>query len=80
MKRMAVQVLAIVLALLFIFPLVWMIIVSLKPDGVNVYTLADWLRVSDLHFGHYRKVIKDSQILRWTWNSAVIGVLTTVLS
>lgn len=80
MKRIAIQLLAIVLALLFLFPLVWMIIVSLKPDGVNVYTLADWLRVSDLHWDHYRKVIKDSQILRWTWNSAVIGVLTTVIS
>lgn len=80
MKRITLNVVAVVLALLFIFPLIWMLLVSLKPDGVNVYTLSDWIKWSDLTFANYAKVMKDSQILRWTWNSAVIGVLTTVVS
>lgn len=80
MKRFAINIIAVLLALLFMFPLFWMLIVSLKPDGVNVSTLRDWVDFSDLQLHNYTKVIKDSQILRWTWNSAVIGVLTTVIS
>ncbi|WP_248927238.1 carbohydrate ABC transporter permease [Paenibacillus hamazuiensis] len=80
MKSIALNVIAVVLAILFIFPLIWMLLVSLKPDGVHVYTPHDWLKFSDLNVNNYVKLIKDSPILRWTWNSAVIGVLTTVLS
>ncbi|WP_375103603.1 carbohydrate ABC transporter permease [Paenibacillus sp. RS8] len=80
MKKLALNIAAILLALLFIFPLIWMFLTSLKPDGVNVYTLADWVKWSDLNTDNYVKVIRDSQILRWTWNSLIIGVLTTVIS
>lgn len=80
MKRILINIIAVMLALLFIFPLLWMLLVSLKPDGVYVNSLSDWYSFSNLHFHNYTKVIKDSQILRWTWNSAVIGALTTVIS
>ncbi|SEC75471.1 carbohydrate ABC transporter permease [Paenibacillus sp. GP183] len=80
MKQITLNVIAVILALLFIFPLIWMLLVSLKPNGVNVYLLGDWLKFSDLNVNNYVKVIKDSQILRWTWNSVVIGVLTTIFS
>lgn len=80
MNKITLNMIAIVLALLFIFPLIWMLLLSLKPDGVNVYTLADWVNWSDLNVDNYVKVVRDSQILRWTWNSLVIGILTTVIS
>lgn len=80
MKKLALNIAAVLLALLFVFPLIWMFLTSLKPDGVNVYTLADWVNWSDLNTDNYVKVIRDSQILHWTWNSLVIGVLTTVIS
>ncbi|OPH59978.1 sugar ABC transporter permease [Paenibacillus ferrarius] len=80
MKPIALNVIAVVLALVFIFPLIWMLLVSLKPDGVYVYTLQDWLKFTDLNMANYAKVLKDSQILRWTWNSFTIGVITTILS
>lgn len=80
MKPIVLNVIAVVLALVFIFPLIWMLLVSLKPDGINVYTLQDWLKFSDLNMANYAKVLKDSQILRWTWNSFIIGVITTILS
>ncbi|MFC5446989.1 carbohydrate ABC transporter permease [Paenibacillus aestuarii] len=80
MKRLLLNAIAVLLALLFIFPLIWMLLVSLKPDGVNVYTLKDWVTFSDLQLGNYVKVITTSQILRWTWNSTLIGEITTVIS
>ncbi|OCT12021.1 sugar ABC transporter permease [Paenibacillus pectinilyticus] len=80
MKRFTINIIAVILALIFIFPLIWMLLVSLKPDGVYVVGLSDWVKFSDLQLHNYTKVIKDSQILRWTWNSAVIGFLTTIIS
>ncbi|MBB6733983.1 carbohydrate ABC transporter permease [Cohnella zeiphila] len=80
MNKWVLNVIAALLALLFIFPLLWMLLVSLKPDGTSVYSLADWVRWSDLNTDNYVKVVRDSEILRWTWNSLVIGVLTTVIA
>lgn len=42
--------------------------------------MADWVHFTDLTLSNYKKVITGSEILRWTWNSAVIGVITTALS
>ncbi|MFD2331250.1 carbohydrate ABC transporter permease [Cohnella sp. GCM10020058] len=80
MKRWLLNIAAALLALLFVFPLVWMLLVSLKPDGATVYSLSDWVDWSGLNTDNYAKVIRDSQILRWTWNSVVIGFLTTVIA
>ncbi|MFB9328757.1 carbohydrate ABC transporter permease [Paenibacillus aurantiacus] len=80
MNKWALNLIASVLALLFIFPLIWMLLVSLKPDGTNVYQLTDWVNWADLTLDNYRKVITESNILRWTWNSTVIGAVTTLLS
>ncbi|WP_217595097.1 carbohydrate ABC transporter permease [Cohnella sp. GbtcB17] len=80
MKRWFLNIAAALLALLFVFPLVWMLLVSLKPDGTTVYSLSDWVDWSGLNADNYAKVIRDSQILRWTWNSVVIGFLTTIIA
>lgn len=80
MKRWLLNIAAALLALLFVFPLVWMLLVSLKPDGATVYSLSDWVDWSGLNADNYAKVIRDSQILRWTWNSVVIGLLTTIIA
>ncbi|MDG0811644.1 carbohydrate ABC transporter permease [Cohnella rhizosphaerae] len=80
MKRWLLNIAAALLALLFVFPLVWMLLVSLKPDGATVYSLSDWVDWSGLNADNYMKVIRDSQILRWTWNSVVIGFLTTIIA
>lgn len=80
MKRWLLNIAAALLALLFVFPLVWMLLVSLKPDGTTVYSLSDWVDWSGLNADNYAKVIRDSQILRWTWNSVVIGFLTTIIA
>lgn len=80
MNKWVLNIIAILLAVLFIFPLIWMLLVSLKPDGTNVYTMSDWVHFADLTFSNYKKVLTGSAILRWTWNSTVIGVITTLLS
>ncbi|WP_336771567.1 carbohydrate ABC transporter permease [Paenibacillus sp. MMO-58] len=80
MNKWALNIIAMVLAVLFVFPLIWMLLVSLKPDGTNVYAMSDWVHFADLTFSNYKKVITGSEILRWTWNSTIIGVITTLLS
>ncbi len=78
-KKNILNVLACLLAVVFLLPLAWMIIVSLKPDGVSAVEIKDWINFSDLTLDNYVKIITTSPILRWTYNSFVIGILTTVI-
>lgn len=79
-KKVAVNILAVFIAIVFLMPLAWMIVVSLKPDGVSAIEIKDWINFSDLTLDNYIKVITTSQILRWTYNSFIIGVLTTLIT
>jgi multiple sugar transport system permease protein len=80
MKKAVVNLSAIGFALLFLLPLVWMIVVSLKPDGVSATNVRDWVDFSDLTLDNYRKIFNSSGILKWMLNSLLIGTITTVIS
>jgi multiple sugar transport system permease protein len=79
MAKMVTCLLAIILGILFITPLVWMIVVSLKPEGVSAVSIHEWFQFSDLTLHNYVKVLTESNILLWTWNSFLIGALTTII-
>jgi multiple sugar transport system permease protein len=78
--RIAIHTLTVILAVLFVIPLVWMFVVSLKPEGVSAITIKEWVDFSDLTLWNYSKVLTESQILKWTWNSLVIGAITTMIT
>lgn len=80
LKKILVNVMAIFIGVIFLMPLAWMIIVSLKPDGIQAVDIKDWINFSDLTLDNYIKVITTSQILRWTYNSFIISFLTTVIT
>lgn len=80
MARAAIYSLTVILAVIFVIPLVWMFVVSFKPEGVSAITIAEWTDFSDLTIRNYAKVLTESQILRWTWNSFVIGAVTTLIT
>lgn len=80
MRKFLINALAIVIAVIFLLPLAWMIIVSLKPDGVQAIDIKDWFNLSDLTLDNYIKVITTSQILRWTYNSFTISIITTIIT
>ncbi|WP_188455838.1 carbohydrate ABC transporter permease [Virgibacillus oceani] len=69
----------IIIALLFLIPIIWMLFVSLKPDGYSTTNPLDWF-MPPYTFENYTNIIEDTLILRWVWNSLIVGVITTILT
>lgn len=67
------------LAAVFLLPLLWMLIVSLKPKGNNALNIAEWFKWSDFTLDSYVYVLTNSHMLRWIINSFVIAGITTIL-
>ena len=64
----------------FLFPVYWMVITSLKPTSeILVYPPLFVPSVIDLH-AYQNNVLRDSTFLRYMLNSAIVGIGTMVLS
>ncbi|GIN13410.1 sugar ABC transporter permease [Shouchella clausii] len=70
---------AFVSALLFLFPIIWMFFVSLKPEGTAASSPLDWF-APPYTFGNYVDIILGSDVFLWIWNSFIVGFMTTVLT
>src|SRR5690554_3830169 len=78
-KKVGINLLAWFVAFLFLLPLSWMLVVSVKPEGVNALELREWMNFSNLTLVNYIKVLNSSKILLWTYNSMVIAILSTLI-
>jgi len=65
--------LASILALLFLLPVSWMILTSLKPEGSNGWSL------QELTLENYRHVLEQAPIFSWLGNSLIVASCTTFL-
>ncbi|WP_373895465.1 carbohydrate ABC transporter permease [Virgibacillus sp. CBA3643] len=72
-------IIASLVALVFVFPIIWMIFVSLKPQNMAVANVLDWF-VPPFTIDNYIEVLVESDVLLWLWNSVLIGVITTILT
>ncbi|MDQ0207819.1 carbohydrate ABC transporter permease [Alkalicoccobacillus murimartini] len=72
-------ILAVAVALLFLFPIVWMFFVSLKPESMPATTPFEWF-LPPYTFVNYLDIIGGSDIFLWVWNSFIIGIITTILT
>ncbi|MCH1626006.1 carbohydrate ABC transporter permease [Ferdinandcohnia quinoae] len=71
--------LAFIIAIAFIFPIIWMLFVSIKPEGFSTTEPLAWF-LPPYSFENYANIIFDSLIFRWLLNSLVVGVITTFLT
>jgi len=62
------------------FPFAWRVIVSLKPDQDLLRTNLNPFVLRDVTISHYTYLFKETDFLRWTWNTAVVTLAATVLS
>lgn len=69
----------VIIAILFVAPIIWMLFVSIKPDGFTTTQPLDWF-LPPFTFSNYTYLIFDSLILRWTLNSFIIALITTILT
>lgn len=65
------------IALLWLFPILWMIISSFKPYGTPVSILSEVLS-GVFTVENYHVIMEKAPILRWTFNSFFVAILVTV--
>ena len=60
------------LAVLFIFPIIWMLFASLKPSGFHVANIIEWF-LPPYSIVNYFDVIDRAPVIRWMLNSLVVA-------
>lgn len=66
------------MALVWIFPLYWAIVTSLKLEANTVTNPPQWLPIP-LTFASYARVLGESGLFRWYFNSLFTSLVTTFL-
>ncbi|GAB3205053.1 carbohydrate ABC transporter permease [Marinactinospora thermotolerans] len=74
-----VTVSALVLAVVWLIPLVWAVLTSLKPEGETTAVPIRWLPLEPT-LEAYRLVLARGDLQRWLVNSTVISTVVTVLT
>jgi multiple sugar transport system permease protein len=65
--------------LLFIVPIIWMLVVSVKQEGMKITSLVDWF-TPPYSFAVYDEVIRTTKLTNWVWNSFFVAAIVTVLT
>jgi len=73
-----VNVVAWAAVLVVVFPLIWMIVTSVKPQ-FELFRIPPTFLPGEVTLEHYARVLTETPFLRYFRNSAVIAVSTTVL-
>jgi multiple sugar transport system permease protein len=63
-----------------LFPFYWMLIVSLKPNSELLDTSLSPFILFSVTLDHYSYLFTDTEFLRYTWNSMVVTIGSTILS
>ncbi|GAB2570120.1 carbohydrate ABC transporter permease [Gracilibacillus alcaliphilus] len=69
----------VLVSILFIVPIIWMLFVSIKPNGFATSNPLDWF-APPFTIANYIDLIWNSMILQWVLNSFIVGILTTVIT
>ncbi|MUL40237.1 carbohydrate ABC transporter permease [Streptomonospora sp. PA3] len=75
----AIAVLALFLAVVWLMPLVWAVLTSLKPEPETTAVPVRWLPLEPT-FQAYRTVIAQGELMQWLMNSVIVSVLVTALT
>jgi multiple sugar transport system permease protein len=63
-----------------LFPFYWMLIVSLKPNSDLLNTDINPFIPTSLTLDHYTYLFTDTSFMRYTWNTMVVTIGSTVIS
>ncbi len=66
------------LAVLFLFPILWMLFASLKPSGYHVSQITEWF-LPPYSFANYFSVIEQAPVLKWMLNSFIVSASVTFI-
>jgi len=77
--KWAFRILSVLTAFFFAIPLIWMLVVSIKEEGMKIITVLDWF-APPYSFEMYGQIISETLVLQWTWNSFLVAGVVTVLT
>lgn len=66
------------IVLAVVFPLIWMIVTSVKPQA-ELFSIPPTLLPETITFEHYRRLLTDTPFLQYFRNSMILAVTTTVV-
>jgi multiple sugar transport system permease protein len=72
-------IISILLALLYVFPILWSLAVSLKVEGTPVTSAWSWFS-PPFSLDSYRTIMFESDVPIWFSNSVINAVITTILT
>ena len=78
MKTVARNLLTWALLLIIAFPLVWMVVTSLKPQS-ELFRIPPSLVPEQPTFEHYLKLLNETPFLHYFGNSLILATSTTIL-
>lgn len=66
-------------AVVFLAPIVWMLVVSIKKEGMKIITVVDWF-TPPYSFAVYDQILNGTKLSNWLLNSVLVAVFVTVLT
>ena len=75
--RAALYIIVYIAALFWIFPVIWMLVSSLKPYGTPVSILSKVL-TGVFSLDNYTVVARKAPIIKWIFNSASVAIAVTI--
>ena len=76
--RMIWSVVTWTIVLAVVFPLIWMIVTSVKPQS-ELFSIPPTLMPETMTFEHYQRLLTDTPFLQYFRNSMILAVTTTVV-
>lgn len=76
---MILSVISVVLAIIFITPILWSLAVSFQKEGKQISSIFDWF-TPPYTLQNYPELIIGSDVTKWLFNSVFIAVIATVLT
>ena len=76
--RMIWSVVTWTIVLAVVFPLIWMIVTSVKPQS-ELFSIPPTLMPETITFEHYRRLLTETPFLQYFRNSMILAVTTTVV-
>lgn len=70
---------SVMLALIFLAPVVWSLFVSFQREGKQITTILDWF-TPPYTFMNYPELIIGSDVTKWLRNSVFVAVVVTALT
>jgi multiple sugar transport system permease protein len=71
------NVFVIILATAWVLPLLWVLLVSFKPEGSGVMDASTWFQ-PPFNLNNYIYVFTSAPIILWLWNSFIVALITTL--